>query len=185
MDNIIVESLVLLIFLLILVPSLVAYKRAMKRLWFAHAWSCHSLILGCLLLILDIFGLHSAVLMLTAGTMLVVTGLGMALLLCVYYIDNGRMMSKTLIEETEIFVSHLFMFIVGLVFVLIARPGLLSLFSTVAFLLFYFLLMFDRFQVPWIVYEKSKIPAKMRENALRALLIILYILTPLLGYFVR
>ena len=177
----IIISLTIFIFL---VPYMfLPYKREVKnKLWFTYAWSGHGLVLGIIVLILSLFNLDVPAINTLASSLLIVGGLGLTLLMIAFSLENRKFMFGSFGDWIRILTTHLFMAAVAIWFILITELTFNQLILSWTILGIYFIFMFNKIDIPWLVYKPSKISKKLKKFLIRLFIGIVFVVIPLLSY---
>ncbi len=176
------EIILIFISLLILSAVIKVYKSVVGKNWWKFMWTGHALILGIFSLIFMIFNLKLNWFFLIAIPPLFVSGLGMILIMIAYSIENKKLMFKSVSSWIEVFVSHVFMIILAIYLSINISVQLTDLVISWIVLSFYFLFLFNKFDLKWILYKPTKIKRNIKLGLMRILTITLYFSIPVIIY---
>ena len=176
------EITLIFISLFILSAVIKVYGSVVGKNWWKFMWTGHALIFGIFSLILIIFNLKLNWFFLITISLLFVSGLGMILIMIAYSIENKKLMFKPVSSWITIFISHVFMIIPAIYLSMNISLQLTDLVISWVILSFYFLFMFNKFDIKWILYKPTKIKRNIKLGLMRILIIVFYFSIPAFIY---
>ena len=168
------------------IPAFWAYKFILKKKdWWLYSWTGHALLLTIAYILFYLNSLTLSWLGLISSVLLIVTGLGLVLIRLGYFIENGKMRNSEYIKWQIVLPTHIFMTLIAALILSSIDVTILDLVIAYIFFYLYYLLMSDKLDISWILYDKSKFSKIRRAHYIRNAIVVSYIMIPIIFYILK
>jgi len=164
--------------------AFLSYKLVLRRRdsW-KYSWTGHALLLSVIFIILFIKGILINWMGMTAVILLLISGIGLFLFNLCYFIEHGTMRKDEYIKWYFVLPTHIFMTVIAILILKIITLSFFDIIIVYLFLVFYFIFMYNRLDVPWILYTPCGVSKHKRKTIINVFLLAVYLIAPLLKYY--